>query len=49
LVRNEEYRLRKKLKELKTDDPHSTSYIRSGSLYCDGSVIDKVDFRNQLF
>jgi hypothetical protein len=49
LVRNEEFRLRKKLKELKNDDPLSSSYIRSGSLYSNGILIDKIDICKQLF
>ena len=49
LVRNEEHRLRHVLKDLKTTNPDSRSYIRSGVLYMDGETIDKVDIKNQNF
>jgi hypothetical protein len=48
LMRREEYRLRQKLKNLKLSNPNSSVYIRSGSLYLDGSVTDKLDVRNQF-
>ena len=49
LVQKEEFRLRQKLKELKVKHPGTSCYIRSGSLYLDGTAVDDVDIRNQLF
>lgn len=49
LMQKEELRLRTKLKKLKNDNPNVQSYIRSGLLYHNGDVIDKVDVKNQLF
>ena len=49
LVQKELYRLRQKLKEMKTKDPNCKPYIRSRVLYLDGSVIDEVNIENQLF
>ena len=49
LVQKEESRLRERLKELKREDPNTPIYIRSGALYYDGGIIDKVDVTNQLF
>lgn len=49
LVQKEEYRLRQKLKEIKSEDPNVTSYIRSGVLYSNGSIVDKIDIRSQMF
>ena len=49
LVRNEEYRLRQKLKEIKNSNPKLPSFIRSGVLYLDGEAVDKVDVKNQIF
>jgi hypothetical protein len=48
LMRKEEHRLRQKLKEVKLSNPSSTAYIRSGTLYRDGSVVDRIDIHNQL-
>ena len=47
-VQLEEQRLRKHLAQLKNDFPSRPSYIKSGVLYHEGSVVDKVDVRNQL-
>lgn len=49
LVQKEEYRLRQRLKEIKSEDPRSSCYIRSGALYLGNEIIDKVNVRNQLF
>ena len=49
LVRREEFRLRQRLKDLKHKKPDASSYIRSGVLYHDGEVLDKVDVKKQLF
>ena len=49
LVQKEEYRLRQKLKDLKRDKPHTSSYIRSGVLYHGGKEVDRVNIKNQLF
>ena len=49
LVQKEEFRLRKRLKELKTENPTASAFIRSGVLYVDGSAADKVDISKQLF
>lgn len=49
LVRKEELRLRQVLKKLKDDNPNAQSYIRSGVLYHEGKVVDKIDIKNQLF
>lgn len=49
LRQKEDYRLRERLRELKNDYPNSRSYIRAGALYQNGSIIDKVDVRNQIF
>ena len=31
------------------ENPNTLSFIRSGALYVDGSIIDAVDIRNQIF
>lgn len=49
LVQKEEYRLRERLKRLKAEEPNLSCYIRSGTLYQEGKMIDKIDFRHQLF
>lgn len=49
LVQKEEFRLRQRLKQLKSEEPGSSIYIRSGVLYLDNSIIDKIDVKNQLF
>ena len=49
LVRKEEFRLRQRLKEVMDEGSGVKAYIRSGSLYVDGKVVDKVDVANQLF
>jgi len=49
LVQRELHRLRQSLKEIKTKDPESKVFIRSGALFLDGTVIDEVKVENQLF
>ena len=49
LVRKEEFRLRQELTRLKSNKPGSVCFIRSGSLFVDGLVHDKIDVSNQLF
>ena len=49
LVQKEEYRLRQKLKKIKNDESTAKWYIRSGVLYLNDEVIDRVDKKNQLF
>ena len=49
LYRKEDFRLRKEMKRLKSENPDSSVYLRSGSLYQDNIVIDKVNITNQLF
>ena len=49
LMQKEEFRLRQKLKQLKSENPGSSSYIRSGTLYLNGTIFDKIDVKNQLF
>lgn len=49
LMQKEEFRLRQSLRKLKSEHPTSPVFVRSGSLYLDGSVVDSVDVRNQLF
>ena len=49
LVQKEEARLRSELKKLKAQYPHASLYIRSGSLYLDGEIVDKVNIKKQLF
>ncbi len=49
LVRKEENRLRQKIKDLKVEHPNDWIYLRSGSLYHNGRVIDKVNVENCLF
>jgi hypothetical protein len=49
LVQKEEFRLRKRLKDLKAEDPNASSFIRSGVLYVNGSAVDRVDVSKQLF
>lgn len=49
LVQKEEFRLREKLRRIKSESPNSKSYLRSGLLYLDGSVVDRVDVKNQMF
>ncbi len=49
LMQAEEKRLRAKLKQLKTDDPLASCFIRSGSLHYNGEIIDSIDITNQLF
>ena len=49
LVRKEEFRLRQELTRLKSDEPGSRCFIRSGSLFVDGLVHDRIDISNQLF
>ena len=49
LVLKEEYRLRRVLAELKSHDPASKCYIRSGTLFVNGLVHDEINIRNQMF
>jgi hypothetical protein len=49
LIQKEEFRLRQKLKQLKSEKPNGRYYIRSGHLYVDEISVDKVDVINQLF
>jgi len=49
LVRKEEFRLRQRLKDLKTENPNTPSFIRSGSLYLGNVLIDRIDVKKQLF
>lgn len=49
LTQKEEFRLRQKLKKIKNESPETPCFIRSGSLFENGVVIDKIDIRNQLF
>ena len=37
------------MKDLKTENPNALSFTRSGVLFLDGSPVDKVDIRKQLF
>ena len=49
LVQREEYRLRERMKQIKTGGPNISAFIKSGKLYQDGVPIDEVNVRNQLF
>jgi len=49
LMQKEEFRLRQILNQLKIEKPETASYIRSGALYSNGAVVDRVDVRNQFF
>ena len=49
LLQKEEFRLRRELKELKANAPQTVAYIRSGALYSNGTIVDKIDIRNQFF
>jgi len=49
LVRKEEYRMRQKIKRLKTEHPNDRIYLRSGSLYHNTVIIDHVNVENCLF
>jgi hypothetical protein len=49
LVQQEEFRLRGKMKQLKKDEPSLPSYIKAGVLYYNGSKIDEINVRHQLF
>lgn len=49
LVQKEEYRLRQHLKEIKSDNSSASAFIRAGVLYVDGSEVDKIDIKKQLF
>ena len=49
LIQKEEHRLRQELKEYKECNPSRSYYIRSGVLYHDNKMIDRINIRNQLF
>ena len=48
LTSKENQRLRKKLKELKSENPHDNVRISRGNLYLNGTVIDQFSLENQL-
>ena len=49
LVQRELHRLRQSLKEIKTKDPESKVFIRSGALFLEGTVIDEVKVKINFF
>lgn len=48
LVQKEEYRLRKKLHEVKNANPEIPSCIHSGVFYSVGAIIDRADVRSAI-
>ena len=49
LYRKEEFRLRQAMKSLKMECPGTSVYLRSGVLYHNNKVVDKVNITNHLF
>ena len=49
LVRKEQYRLRQEMKRLRTLYPGEPTFLRSGSLYHNESIVDKINIENSLF
>ena len=49
LARNENYRLRQKLRALRSDHPNAQLKLEKGKLIHNSTVVDKYDINNQIF